>query len=452
MIRDDAWPDASALDAIAAALESVPRAAYSVPHDYPNAIAAYTAAPMAERERPASDRLRLYAHIPFCRYHCTFCYFAVRVGTSVALMQRYVRAVVKELEWIAPGTPLSQLYVGGGTPTALPPDLLDEVLVAMPAAPHLMAPPSTPWRPPRRPSRRSTSRSSSATASGRVSMGVQSLDPDVLGKVRREQTLEQALAACDLLVGSGLIVNVDLIYGLPGQSEEVFWTTVGGGRPWRPCADPLQPSAERADVGRSHAGRPRASRSRPAHAVAGIRETLRRGARLYPDPLAHVQAPAVGGPEARVAADVRRLHVRVPARRRHECPLPARLTVYRNHDRLEAYMNRIEAGQSPVEQVFPMTVPDRKTQFVARSLGDGKPLERGRYEKRSAGRLTRTSARSSIDSSAAGSSSTRASDSASARGGSCSMTWWRSPSIRNTRGGGSTRARRGLRPTRPATP
>ena len=124
-------PDPRTLEAIAEALRSVPRAAYSVPHDYPSSAPAYTAAPMAERERPVSDQLRLYAHVPFCRYHCTFCYFAVRVGASAALMQRYVRAVIKELEWIEPGTPLSQLLVGGGTPTALPPDLLDELLGAI---------------------------------------------------------------------------------------------------------------------------------------------------------------------------------------------------------------------------------------------------------------------------------------------------------------------------------
>ena len=43
-------------------------------------------------------------------------------------------------------------------------------------------------------------------------------------------------------------------------------------------------------------------------------------------------------------------------------------------------MERVEAGQSPVEQIFVMDEADRKTQFVARSLGDGKPLERARYE------------------------------------------------------------------------
>src|SRR5687768_15792880 len=123
----DYEPPAAALEAAERALRSVPRAAFSVPHDYPNSAPAYTVAPMAERERPRAGHLEVYVHLPFCRYHCTFCYFAVRVGANEDMMRRYVRAVVRELDWIEPGTPLSQLYVGGGTPTAVPPDLLDEV-------------------------------------------------------------------------------------------------------------------------------------------------------------------------------------------------------------------------------------------------------------------------------------------------------------------------------------
>ena len=46
---------------------------------------------------------------------------------------------------------------------------------------------------------------------GRVSMGVQSLQPDVLDTVHRRQELDQTLDAVRLLVESGLVVNVDLI-------------------------------------------------------------------------------------------------------------------------------------------------------------------------------------------------------------------------------------------------
>ena len=63
--------------------------------------------------------MRLYVHIPFCNYSCTFCCYAKRVGVRYDQMERYVRALLREMEWIPPGTPVSQFFIGGGTPTAL---------------------------------------------------------------------------------------------------------------------------------------------------------------------------------------------------------------------------------------------------------------------------------------------------------------------------------------------
>jgi oxygen-independent coproporphyrinogen-3 oxidase len=54
--------------------------------------------------------------------------------------------------------------------------------------------------------------------------------------------------------------------------------------------------------------------------------------------------------------------------------------VYRNHERCETYLQRVEQGLSPVETVFHLDVADRKTQFVAGSLGCGKALVRAAYE------------------------------------------------------------------------
>jgi len=53
---------------------------------------------------------------------------------------------------------------------------------------------------------------------------------------------------------------------------------------------------------------------------------------------------------------------------------------YRNHSKLKIYMDRIEAGMSPVEEVFELKDSDLKTQFIARSLGDGIALEFARHE------------------------------------------------------------------------
>ena len=55
-------------------------------------------------------------------------------------------------------------------------------------------------------------------------------------------------------------------------------------------------------------------------------------------------------------------------------------TLYRNSPRLDHYLDRVENNKSPVEDVLALSLDDRKTQFVARSLGDGRPLVRQEYE------------------------------------------------------------------------
>lgn len=56
----------------------------------------------------------------------------------------------------------------------------------------------------------------------RASMGIQSMTEPVLEQVDRRHHPQEALDACDRLVGSGLLVNIDLISGLPGQKEADF--------------------------------------------------------------------------------------------------------------------------------------------------------------------------------------------------------------------------------------
>jgi oxygen-independent coproporphyrinogen-3 oxidase len=209
------------VDTVRAAIGSVPRVAYEAAHVYPLSAPRFTPLPGAARAIPAgSAPLRLYVHIPFCRYACTFCFYAKRVNTPRSQMQRYVDAVRRELDAFGDDIALQQLYVGGGTPTALPADLLDDVLASVTA------------RIPLDPASCHTVEGSpeSLTAEhvevlrrrgiGRVSLGVQTLDEAILQSINRRHSAQQAVDVCGLLVGAGLSVNVDLIYGFPGQSED----------------------------------------------------------------------------------------------------------------------------------------------------------------------------------------------------------------------------------------
>jgi oxygen-independent coproporphyrinogen-3 oxidase len=332
---------------------------------------------MAERPRLGTERLRLYVHVPFCRYHCTFCYFAVRVGASREAMARYVRGLLVELRWAEPGTPLAQLFVGGGTPTALDAELLDELLEGISA------------RTPLSREHVHTVETSPETISpahvavlkrrgiGRVSMGIQSLDGDVLSTVHRQQTRAQALAACTLLVEAGLIVNVDLIYGLPGQTEESFLRDLGAvaerGVPSftlyslrtneRTPVTKVLREEDRFDL--AHLMRWRAFVARSATDLGYTQTRWHTFKRLDTIARLHERQPcfddAMSGYQLGIGMSARS-HVGY--------------TVYRNHDQLDVYLGRVEGGVSPVEQVFPLAEDDRMTQFVARTLGDGRKLER----------------------------------------------------------------------------
>ncbi|MEA2686105.1 MAG: hypothetical protein QOE93_1300 [Actinomycetota bacterium] len=381
MGADPYEPDPADVATVAEALRGVPRAAYSVPHVYPSAAPAYAQAPMAPRPPLTADRLRLYVHLPYCRYRCSFCYFAVRVGADVEAMARYVAAVRRELEWIPPGTPLSQLFVGGGTPTVPPPDLMDDVLGAVfdrtvPFAPGQVH----------------TVETSPETISeahlevfrrrgmGRVSMGVQSLEESVLDTVHRDQTAAGALAACELLLASGLIVNIDLIYGLPGQTRQSvlhdLTTLAGLGIPSLTLYN-LRLS-ERTAVHRA-LGDDRMDLAR----LMGWRGFVKDAA----ESLGYTQTR---WHTFKRLDTIARRHERLPCFDENlsgyqlGVGMSARShlghTVYRNHDVHEAYVGRIERGESPVEQTFTLAEDDRMTQFVARTLGDGHPLVRDEYE------------------------------------------------------------------------
>jgi oxygen-independent coproporphyrinogen-3 oxidase len=217
---------------------------------------------------------------------------------------------------------------------------------------------------------------------GRVSMGIQSLDDAVLAGVRRRHTAGQALAACELLSRSGLVFNVDLIYGLPKQGEESFRRDLGAVVERGVHSVTLYELRlnERTPVARSlgedeRLGLDRLIRWRAfvrgAALDAGLEQTRWHTWRRPDGPaVRHRRAP-------HFAADGKGYQLGIGMSARSHLGY----AVYRNHEQLETYASRVERGVSPVEEVFALEVADRKTQFVARSLGDGRPLARATYER-----------------------------------------------------------------------
>jgi oxygen-independent coproporphyrinogen-3 oxidase len=370
--------------AVAEALGEQPAASWT-PVIYPWSVRHFEPRPQAERPAPPRENLRLYLHIPFCRYHCTFCIYAVRGGATRAEMERYVAALERELAALEPNTSLSKLIVGGGTPTALPPDLLDAVLSPVVAR-----------------TRRPAGCLSKLEASpdsltgehlavlqkhgiGWVSVGVESMDEAVLSTVRRRHTPGQALVALRQVVESGLQLNADLIYGLPGQSLESFrrdLEAVSEAGVHSVCLYALRVTeqnrkamplaeGERLELGRLM--RWRAFVSQTARELGFVQTRSYTWKRLDAR-----KSAALGGRRAAAESSggIQEFALGMSARSQLAG------AVYRNHERLGVYQSRVEKGLSPVESVFELDEDDQKTQFVAGSLGNSRPLDRAAWQRR----------------------------------------------------------------------
>jgi oxygen-independent coproporphyrinogen III oxidase len=160
----------------------------------------------------------LYVHIPFCASRCPYCDFATAPATT-ALRGRYLSALGREIarEGALLGRPrVRTLFFGGGTPSLLEPgeiqslgDALRSAFVLRPREVTLEANPATLDR----------ARLEAWLMLGltRLSIGAQSFDESGLRALGRTHQPEDSAAAATIARESGLDVNVDLIFGWPGQ-------------------------------------------------------------------------------------------------------------------------------------------------------------------------------------------------------------------------------------------
>jgi oxygen-independent coproporphyrinogen-3 oxidase len=163
-------------------------------------------------------------HIPFCASRCPYCDFATAPATT-ALRARYLAALASEIarEGHLLGRPrVRTLYVGGGTPSLLEPaevealaDVLRSAFALRPREATVEANPATLDR----------ARLEAWLALGitRLSLGAQSFEARGLRALGRTHQPEDSAAAIAAARRAGLSVNIDLIFGWPGQTVS-DWT------------------------------------------------------------------------------------------------------------------------------------------------------------------------------------------------------------------------------------
>ncbi len=172
---------------------------------------------------PGASAQSLYIHWPFCPYRCHFCPFVALAGHDSFMMQ-YHKALLKELELFFDqrlnSLPLQTVFFGGGTPSTYPEDLLEETINLLQERAGFTD--TYEMTIEVNPGTVTTEKLHAWKKLGinRLSIGVQSLNDELLKKLNRHQKAADVYALLE--AGSALFENisVDLIIGLPGVSPD----------------------------------------------------------------------------------------------------------------------------------------------------------------------------------------------------------------------------------------
>lgn len=168
----------------------------------------------------------LYLHVPFCRQRCLYCDFKTRaVGANSSKLDEYTQRLVADIRRASRNDELGAIetvYIGGGTPTYLGNARLSSVLYALSVSMHLT--PEVECTVEANPDSLDERMVKDIYALGatRLSLGVQSFADDLLrflGRVHDSEQAKRAVAAAQARFEN---VSIDLMCGLPGQTEELF--------------------------------------------------------------------------------------------------------------------------------------------------------------------------------------------------------------------------------------
>ena len=175
--------------------------------------------------------LSLYLHFPWCIQKCPYCDFNSHKNNE-ALYKPYIEGLVNDVVTILPyiwGRNIHSIFIGGGTPSLMPPELLERLFsdlrtylnfdpnieITMEANPGTVD--------------RSYFKAYREIGVNRLSIGVQSLNNEQLTKIGRIHDRDEAIRAIETAHEAGFNeINCDLMFGLPGQTLEGAMADLNG--------------------------------------------------------------------------------------------------------------------------------------------------------------------------------------------------------------------------------
>ena len=158
----------------------------------------------------------VYVHIPFCASKCKYCSFVSY--TDYKEKDKYINALIKEINYYYRGETLKTLYLGGGTPSLLSIADVERIITKFIFIPDFceitfeLNPDDADY---------GYLKKLHELGVNRISIGAQSFDDDILSEIGRRHNSAQIYEAVELSKRAGFKnISLDLIYGLPDQTQE----------------------------------------------------------------------------------------------------------------------------------------------------------------------------------------------------------------------------------------
>lgn len=206
------------------------------------------------------ERLFLYVHVPFCAVRCGFCNLFTQKHPPAELPGRWLDTLAAQIEVVAEAVPdarFARWAIGGGTPTLLEADQLERVFVELERRwpiDFVSMPGSVETSPETCTDERLAVLEARGTS--RISIGIQSFFEDELRALGRPQAVSLGEQALDRIRARRFAtLNIDLIYGIAGQTPASFVAAIDRALAWAPEQLYLYPLYQRPLTGLGRHGR-----------------------------------------------------------------------------------------------------------------------------------------------------------------------------------------------------
>ncbi len=181
--------------------------------------------------------LSLYVHVPWCVQKCPYCDFNSHEARGEIPEADYLAALVADLESSLPliwGRRVTTIFIGGGTPSLLSGEAVEALLTAIRTRVTLL--PDAEITLEANPGTAEAGRFAAYRAAGvnRLSLGIQSFNPQHLRALGRIHDADEARRAIELAARHFERFNLDLMYGLPQQTLAEAMADVDAALAWRP--------------------------------------------------------------------------------------------------------------------------------------------------------------------------------------------------------------------------